>query len=224
MKPLTEDHLAIYRRHMVEVIDIHFDLMSDELGKPRMGERLRDALLKVPRHHFAPRDLVMAAYQDSPLPIGFDKTISQPFMAALLIDLLDVQPEDNVLEVGTGYGYQAALLAELAEQVWSVDVVEEFVDMAQNRMDALGYANVSLRVGDGSRGWPEAAPFDKILVTAAAAEIPDQLLEQLEPGGKLVLPLGREDVQQITLVEKQDDCEVITRAIMPARFTPLETL
>ena len=111
---------------MVEVIDIHFDLMSDELGKHCPGERLRAALLKVPRHHFAPRELVMAAYQDGPLPIGFDKTISQPFIAALMIDLLDIQKSDRVLEIGTGYGYQAALLAELAQQVWSVDVVEEF--------------------------------------------------------------------------------------------------
>lgn len=224
MKPLTEDHLAIYRRHMVEVIDIHFDLMSDELGKPGMGEGLRAALLKVPRHHFAPRELVMAAYQDGPLPIGFDKTISQPFIAALMIDLLDVQPGDRVLEVGTGYGYQAALLAELADQVWSIDVVEEFVEMAQERMDALGYANVTLRVGDGSRGWPDASPFDRILVTAAARGIPAELLKQLKPGGKLVLPLGGEDVQQITLVEKQDDGELVKTAIMPARFTPLETV
>ena len=224
MKPLTEDHLAIYRRHMVEVIDIHFDLMSDELGKPGMGERLRAALLKVPRHHFAPSELVMAAYQDGPLPIGFDKTISQPFIAALMIDLLDVQADDRVFEIGTGYGYQAALLAELAEEVWSVDVVEEFTEMAQQRMDALGYRNVSLRVGDGSRGWPEASPFDKILVTAAAREIPGELLKQLKPGGKLVLPLGGEDVQQITLVEKREDGQVVSRAIMPARFTPLETL
>lgn len=224
MKPLTEDHLAIYRRHMVEVVDIHFDLMSDELGKPGMGERLREALLKVPRHHFAPRHLAVAAYQDGPLPIGFDKTISQPFMAALLIDLLDVQPDDKVLEVGTGYGYQACLLAELADGVWSIDVVEEFVEMAQERMDAMGYRNVTLRVGDGSKGWPESGPFDKILVTAAAQEIPAELIRQLKPGGKLVLPLGGEDVQQITLVEKQGDGELEQTAIMPARFTPLETL
>jgi len=224
MKPLTEDHLAIYRRHMVEVIDIHFDLMSDELGKPCMGERLRAAFLKVPRHHFVPRELIMAAYQDGPLPIGFDKTISQPFIAALMIDLLDVQPDDRVLEVGTGYGYQAALLAELAQQVCSVDVVEEFVEMAEARLVALGYANVMLRVGDGSRGWPEQAPFDKILVTAAWEDVPEPLLEQLKPGGRLVMPLGGRDVQQITLVERQEDGNVINRPIMPARFTPLETL
>jgi protein-L-isoaspartate(D-aspartate) O-methyltransferase len=224
VKPLTEDHLAVFRRHMVEVVDIHFDLMSDELDKPCMGERLRRALLKVPRHHFVPRELVMAAYQDGPLPIGFDKTISQPFIAALMLDLLDVGPDDDVLEVGTGYGYQAALLAELARHVWSVDVVEEFVEMAQARMEALGYANVTLRAGDGSRGWPDASPFDRILVTAAAREIPEELLRQLKPGGRLVLPLGGQDVQQITLVEKRDDGAVVSRAIMPARFTSLETL
>jgi protein-L-isoaspartate(D-aspartate) O-methyltransferase len=223
MKPLTEEHLAVFRRHMVEVADIHFDLMSDELGKPRMGERLREALLKVPRHVFAPRELVMAAYQDAPLPIGFDKTISQPFIAALMIDLLDVQPGDKVLEIGTGYGYQAALLAELAQHVWSIEIVEEFVEMAQARLDALGCGNVTLRVGDGTRGWPDAAPFDKILVTAAAENVPPPLLDQLKPGGRLVMPLGSRDVQQITLVEKKSGGEISKREVMPARFTPLET-
>lgn len=224
MKPLTEEHLAIYRRHMVEVIDIHFDLLSDELGKSHMGDRLRAALLKVPRHVFVPRELTLAAYQDGPLPIGFDKTISQPFIAALMIDLLDVQAGDRVLEVGTGYGYQAALLAELARQVSSVDVVEEFVEMAEARLHLLGYRDVALRVGDGSRGWPDEAPFDKILVTAAGEDVPEPLAEQLEPGGRLVMPLGDADVQQITLVTKQAGGELVHRPIMPARFTPLETL
>lgn len=223
MKLLTEDHLAIYRRHMVEVIDIHFDLLSDELGKPGMGERLRAALLKVPRHFFAPRELIMAAYHDGPLPIGFDKTISQPFIAALMIDLLDVQASDRVLEVGTGYGYQAAVLAELAQHVWSIEIVEEFVEIAEARLAALGYSNVTLRVGDGSRGWPDETSFDKILVTAAGEEIPGQLIGQLEPGGRLVMPIGSRDAQQITLIEKQADGELVRRAIIPARFTPLET-
>lgn len=224
MKPLTEDHLAIYRRHMVEVIDIHFDLLSDELGKSHIDNRVRAALLKVPRHVFVPRELTLAAYQDGPLPIGFDKTISQPFIAALMIDLLDVQANDRVLEVGTGYGYQAALLAELARHVASVDVVEEFIEMAEARLNLLGYHDVALRVGDGSRGWPEEAPFDKILVTAAGEEVPEALVEQLEPGGRLVMPLGGADVQQITLVEKHADGELFHHPVMPARFTPLETL
>lgn len=224
MKPLTEEHLAIFRRHMVEVVDVHFDLLSDEIGRPRMGERLRSALLKVPRHLFAPLELAAVAYQDAPLPIGFNKTISQPFIAALMIDLLDVQARDTVLEVGTGFGYQAALLAELAHQVWSVEVVEEFVEIAQSRMDALGYGNVTLRVGDGARGWQDVAPFDKILVTAAAREVPRALLDQLRPGGRLIIPLGDEDAQQISLIEKDVDREVTTREIMPARFTRLETV
>jgi len=224
MKPLTEEHLAIYRRHMVEVIDIHFDLLSDELGKSHIGDRLRAALLKVPRHVFVPRELTLAAYQDGPLPIGFDKTISQPFIAALMIDLLDVQASDHVLEVGTGYGYQSALLAELAQHVSSVDVVEEFIEMAEARLHLLGHRDVALRVGDGSRGWPDEAPFDKILVTAAGDEVPEALAEQLEPGGRLVMPLGGEDVQQITLVEKRAGGELVRRPVMPARFTPLETL
>jgi protein-L-isoaspartate(D-aspartate) O-methyltransferase len=224
MKPLTEDHLAIYRRHMVEVVDIHFDLMSDELERPHMGERLREALLKVPRHYFVPRELMLAAYQDGPLPIGFDKTISQPFIAALMMDLLEIEAGDRVLEIGTGYGYQAAVLAELAQHAWSVDVVEEFVSIAEARMAALGYRNVTLRVGDGSRGWPDEAEFEKILVTAAGDEVPEPLTDQLAPGGRLVMPLGDHEVQQITLIEKLRDGELAAQPIMPARFTSLETV
>lgn len=224
MKPLTEDHLAIYRRHMVEVIDIHFDLLSEELARPRIDQRLRAALLKVPRHLFVPRELILAAYQDGPLPIGFDKTISQPFIAALMIDLLEVGPRDRVLEVGTGYGYQAALLAELAAHVSSIDVVEEFVEMAEARLAALDYANVELRVGDGSRGWADQAPFDKILVTAAGRDVPEALADQLKPGGRLVMPIGGADAQQITVAEKQADGTLARVSVMPARFTPLETV
>ena len=224
MKPLTEDHLAIFRRHMVEVIDVEFDLMSEETGRLRMGERLRSALLKVPRHLFAPLELAAVAYQDTPLPIGFNKTISQPFIAAIMIDLLDVGPDDAVLEVGTGFGYQAAVLAELARHVWSVEVVEEFIEIAQGRLAMLGDENVTLRVGDGARGWPDAAPFDKILVTAAAAEVPERLVHQLKRGGRLVMPRGNEETQQISLVEKDFDDRVTTRAILPARFTRLETV
>jgi protein-L-isoaspartate(D-aspartate) O-methyltransferase len=223
MKPVTEEHLAIFRRHMVEVIDIHFDLSSEELGRARMGERLRAALLKVPRHHFVPRELIMAAYQDGPLPIGFDKTISQPFIAALMIDSLDVAASDKVLEVGTGYGYQTALLAELARQVCSIEVVEEFVELAEARLAALRYHNVMLRIGDGCRGWHEQAPFGKILVTAAGQDVPEQLLGQLKPGGRLIMPLGNKDVQQITLIEKQSKGDLVRTALMPGRFTRLET-
>ena len=141
-----------------------------------------------------------------------------------MIDLLDVGPDDAVLEVGTGFGYQAAVLAELARHVWSVEVVEEFIEIAQGRLAMLGDENVTLRVGDGARGWPDAAPFDKILVTAAAAEVPERLAHQLKRGGRLVMPLGNEETQQISLVEKDFDDRVTTRAILPARFTRLETV
>ena len=223
MKPLTEHHLAIFRRHMVEFIDVQFDLLSKEIGRSRVGERLRSALLEVPRHQFVPFELAALAYQDTPLPIGFDKTISQPFIAALMIDLLDVQAEDSVLEIGTGLGYQAAILTELSRHVWSVEVVEEFVELAQARMDALGFSNVTLRVGDGVRGWADAAPFDKILVTGAAREPPARRLDQLSPGGRLVMPLGDVEAQQICLIEKHADGNVTTLKTIPAKFTLLET-
>lgn len=224
MKPLTDKHLAIFRRHMVEVIDVEFDLLSEEIGRSRMGDRLRSVLLSVPRHLFVPLELASIAHQDTPLPIGFNKTISQPFIAALMIDLLDIQTEDKVLEVGTGLGYQAAILAELAHHVWSVEVVEEFVEVAQERMTALGYSNVTLRVGDGTRGWAETAPFEKILVTASAGAVPDRLLDQLRPGGLLVMPLGDDQVQHISLIEKRTGGDILTQEIIAATFTRLETV
>lgn len=221
MKPLTEQHLALFRRHMVEIIDMHFDLASDEIGKTAPGPALRRALLDVPRHLFVAPQLMAAAYQDTPLPIGFDKTVSQPFIGALMLDLLDVEPNDHVLEVGTGLGYQAALMSEMGARVWSIDVVEEFADAAGARFAALGY-DVSVRVGDGSRGWPEHAPFDAIIVTAAAPSVPPALAAQLKPGGRMVLPTGGKTVQQLSVVEKKPDGELAVREVMPVQFTQLE--
>jgi protein-L-isoaspartate(D-aspartate) O-methyltransferase len=223
MKPMTERHLAILRRHMVEMIGIHMDLLADDIGRDALDPRVAEAFLEVPRHRFVPPELATLAYHDTPLPIGFDKTISQPFIGALMIDLLAPRPGDAVLEVGTGLGYQAAVLAELAARVWSVEVVEEFAVDAKDNLEALGFANVSIRVGDGSRGWPEHAPFDRILVTAAARRVPDALLDQLKPGGRMVLPVGPADEQQLTLVEKDEDGMTARRAVLPVRFTQLET-
>ena len=224
MKPMTDKHLAILRRHMVETIDIHFDLAADEIGKDGLDPRLRDALLKVPRHLFVPAQLAILAYQDTPLPLGFDKTVSQPFIGALMIDLLDVGPGDRVLEVGTGLGYQAAILAELGAKVWTVDIVEEFASEAGVRLSTFGYGDVTVRTGDGSRGWPEHAPFDRILVTAAAREPPQQLLDQLADGGRMVIPIGlKDEVQQLSVVEKSTNGGAAIREIMPVRFTQLET-
>ncbi|HEY0625621.1 MAG TPA: protein-L-isoaspartate(D-aspartate) O-methyltransferase [Allosphingosinicella sp.] len=225
MKPLTEKHLAILRRHMVEMIDIHYDLAEEEIGRDRLPPLLRDAMMEVPRHLFVPGQIAGAAYQDTALPLGFDKTVSQPFIGALMLDFLEVEPGARVLEVGTGLGYQAAVLAQLGAEIWSVEIVEEFASAATARLLALGYANVTIRVGDGSRGWSEHAPFDHILVTAAAKEPPEALVEQLSPGGRMVIPIGPEgEVQQLSVVEKKSDGSARTHAIMPVRFTQLETM
>jgi len=224
MKPLTEAHLAILRRHMVEVIDIEFDLLSEEIGRPAPGARVRAAFLAVPRHLFVPAQFAALAYQNSPLPIGFDKTISQPFMAALMTELLDLDEGDSVLEVGTGLGYQTAILARLAAQVWSVEIVEEFAGVADARLVELGHQNVAIRIGDGSRGWAEAAPFDAILVSAAAKELPEALVGQLKPeGGRLVMPLGETGAQRLVKVTR-DGNELTVREVMAVQFTELETV
>jgi protein-L-isoaspartate(D-aspartate) O-methyltransferase len=224
MKPLTEAHLATLRRHMVEVIDIEFDILSEEIGRSAPNPRVREALLEVPRHLFVPAQFVGAAYQNSPLPIGFDKTISQPFMAALMTDLLDLEEDDSVLEVGTGLGYQTAILARLAAQVWSVEVVEEFAGIADARLIELGYENVAIRIGDGSRGWAEAAPFDAILVSAAARQLPEVLAAQLKPeGGRLVMPLGEPGAQRLVQATR-DGNDLTIREVMAVQFTELETV
>ena len=222
MKPMTEAHLAILRRHMVEVIDMHFDLASDEIGRDSLGPDLRRALFDVPRHLFVPAQLMVVSYQDTPLPIGFDKTMSQPFIGALMLELLGLAPGQKVLEVGTGLGWQAAVMAELGVDLFSVEIVEEFAQAARLRLASLDH-EVEIRVGDGSRGWAEHAPFDRILVTAAAPEPPSPLVDQLAPGGRMVIPLGGKEVQQLSLVERNGSGDVTIRAVLPVRFTQLET-
>jgi len=224
MRAMTEAHFAILRRHMVEVIAIHTDLLGEELGKTVLDGRVMAAMGRVPRHLFVPVQLAPLAYQDTPLPIGFDKTISQPFIVALMTDLLDPRPHEAVLEVGTGLGYQTAVLASLARQVWSVEVVEEFAAAAELRLRQLGHANFAVRVGDGSRGWAERGPFDKILVTAAARRVPTALLEQLKPGGRMVLPLGPAEAQTLTVLDKAEDGGTARRELIPVQFSQLETV
>ncbi|HUG46752.1 MAG TPA: protein-L-isoaspartate(D-aspartate) O-methyltransferase [Sphingomicrobium sp.] len=221
MKPMTEHHLALFRRHMVEIIDMHYDLAEEEIGKLSPDPQLRRALMDVPRHLFVPESMMLMSYQDTPLPIGFDKTVSQPFIGALMIDLLGIEPGNRVLEIGTGLGYQAAVMSEMGAELFSVEVVEEFAQAAKSRFAVLGY-NVEVRIGDGSRGWEEHQPFDRILVTAASAQPPPALVEQLEPGGRMVIPLGSEDVQQLSIVEKDASGAAATRTVMPVRFTRLE--
>ena len=224
MKPMTEGHLAILRRHMVEVVAIRADLMEEELGKAALDARVLGAMLRVPRHLFVPAPLAALAYDDTPLPIGFDKTISQPFICALMTDLLSPAPEEAVLEVGTGLGYQTAVLAELAGRVWSVEIVEELAGGAELRLERLSYAKVGIRVGDGSRGWAEHASFDKALVAAGAERVPPALLGQLKPGGRLVLPLGPAEGQRLTVVVNDADGRASLRELIPVLFSRLETV
>jgi protein-L-isoaspartate(D-aspartate) O-methyltransferase len=224
MNPLTDKHLAILRRHMVELISVHADVLEDELGKRFLDERVLAAMQRVPRHLFVPQELATLAYQDTPLPIGFDKTISQPFICAVMTDLLNPGHRDVVLEIGTGLGYQTAVLAELAGQVWTVEIVEEFSIRAQALLEQLGYSNVGFRVGDGSRGWVEHGPYDKIILTAAPERVPHALVEQLKPGGQIVLPLGPADDQWLTVINKDEAGELHARAVIPVRFSSLETV
>jgi protein-L-isoaspartate(D-aspartate) O-methyltransferase len=224
MKPMTDAHFAILRRHMVDVIAIHAELTSEEIGRAAFDERVMAAMRQVPRHLFVPAPLAPHAYHDMPLPIGFDKTISQPFIVALMTDLLAPKPGDVVLDIGTGLGYQAAILAELAGKIWSVEIVEEFATEAERRLKRLGYETIAIRVGDGSRGWAEHAPFDKILVAAAAPRPPAALLGQLKPGGRLIMPLGSVEEQRLTVFDKDASGRISETEGLPVRFTQLETM
>jgi protein-L-isoaspartate(D-aspartate) O-methyltransferase len=221
---MKEEHFAILRRHMVEVIGIYVDLAGDELGKSALDQRVLAAMAEVPRHVFVPELLAPHAYHDMPLPIGFDKTISQPFIVAVMSDLLDPRPDDVVLEVGTGLGYQAAVLSRLVRRVWSVEIIEELAAEAEERLARLGYDNVGIRIGDGALGWADHALYDKIIVTSAAELVPPALIQQLKPGGRMVLPTGPVEEQKLTLVEKDQAGRTKLRALMSVRFGLLETV
>jgi protein-L-isoaspartate(D-aspartate) O-methyltransferase len=197
--------------------------VASVIGKPALDARVLQAMGKVQRHEFVPIELQPYAYANVPLPIGFDKTISQPFIVALMTDLLDLQPHDTVLEIGTGLGYQAAILAELAGKVFSIEVIEELADHAKRRLSRQGYSNIELRVGNGCRGWVEHSPFDKVIVTAAPELIPPPLLLQLKPGGRMVIPAGLPEAQQLLLVEKDSSGRARTKEILPVRFSQLES-
>lgn len=191
-------------------------------GSAALSPQVVAAMRKVERHRFIPGWLSSFAYVNRPLPIGHGQTISQPFVVALMTDLMKVRPGDRVLEIGTGSGYQAAILAELAGSVYSIEIVEPLGVEAGERLKSLGYRNVRTRVGDGYYGWPEAAPFDAIMVTAAASHVPPPLLKQLKPGGRMVIPLGTQFMpQSLMVVEKKADGSVTSRQILPVRFVPL---
>ena len=218
----TDDHFEQLRRHMVAEITAETIFVSGRIGKAALSERAMGAVGKVPRHEFVPAELQPYAYANVPLPIGCNKTISQPFIVALMTDMLDIRPEDRVLEVGTGLGYQAAVLAELAHKVYCIDIIEELLEQAKTRLARQRYRNIEFKLGNGCYGWPEHAPFDKIIVTAAPDLIPGALLQQLKPGGRMAIPTGLADAQQLVLVEKDAKGAVTTRELLPVRFSQLE--
>ncbi len=218
----AEDDFADARAGMVEVIRGHAAGGYSSALPPEIAKRVLNAMGRVPRHKFVPRRRAASAYEDRPLPIGYGQTISQPYIVALMTDLLAVKAGDKVLEIGTGSGYQAAVLAELGVETYSIEIIPELGKAAAGRLERLGYVTAVTRVGDGFFGWPEAAPFDGIVVTAAASYVPPPLVQQLKPGGRMVIPVGRPFmVQQLVLISKDAGGKPRTRVLLPVAFVPL---
>ncbi len=206
---------------MVSEVDALYAETRAETGLVSMSPAVRAALGKVERHRLVPASQVPLAYRNHPLPIGSGQTISQPYIVALSADLLKADSNSVVLDVGTGSGYQAAVLAEIVKQVYSIEIVETLGKTAAARLAEMGYRNIEVKIGDGYRGWPEKAPFDGIVVTAAAPRVPQALVEQLKPGGRMVIPVGGGDTQYLRLVTKRADGGYDERNVLPVRFVPL---
>lgn len=213
---------ASARQRLLDTIEHEVALFGTGDGDRRLDPRIMEALAKVPREQFVPADLLARAYENRPLPIGCGQTISQPLIVAVMTHLLRLRPEARVLEIGTGSAYQTAILAELAEEVVTIEVVEDLAATAKAKLDGLGYQNIEYHIGDGAAGCPERAPFDGIMVTAAARAIPQALLDQLAPGGRLVIPLGADPLgQDLVLVEKDARGATHQRCLFPVAFVPL---
>lgn len=217
---------AVQSDDRIEILleEIEADARSTAVltGRRQFSARVMQALRAVPRHEFVAKDLSIAAYDNRPLPIGKGQTISQPYIVALMTDLLDAEPDDVVLEVGTGSGYQAAVLSQLVRQVYSIEIVESLAITAAERLSRLGYENVHTCHRDGYAGWPEVAPFDGILITAATPEVPPPLIDQLKPGGRLIAPLGLPySHQTLVLIKKELDLSIARRDVLPVAFVPL---
>jgi len=218
----ADDDRATQRQQMVDEIAAVARGAAAESGKPTISSGVMAALNKVPRHRFVPPDQERAAYENRPLPIGYGQTISQPYIVALMTDLMRVEPHHVVLEVGTGSGYQAAVLAELVRAVCTIEIVEPLAVEADRRLRQQGYTRVRTKVGDGYYGWEDCGPFDSIIVTAAASHVPPPLIRQLKTGGRMVIPLGTAFLtQQLMLVDKNADGTLVTRQVLPVRFVPL---
>ena len=219
---LADDEFAAERTALTQEIAALARDTARETGRPAFDPRVMSVLAAVPRHRFVPAGEMHAAYRNRPLPIGYGQTISQPYIVALMTDLMRVQAHDVVLEIGTGSGYQAAILAELGATVCTVEIVEPLAREAAERLRTLGYARVRTRAGDGYYGWEDCGPFDAIIVTAAASHVPPSLVRQLKPGGRMVIPVGPPFLTQyLMLVEKRTDGTILTRQILPVAFVPL---
>lgn len=219
---MSDGEFEKLRQQMIAEIVTEAALTVGHTGRASFSDRVMRVIGGMPRHEFVPVELQPYAYLNRPLPIGYDKTVSQPFIVALMTDLLAPEEEDVVLEVGAGAGYQAAILAELTKRVYTVDIIEELARGAERRLQRLGYENVEVAVANGYYGWPEQAPFDLIMVTAACDLFPPPLLAQLKPGGRMVIPTGIPDKQTLMLVEKSASGSLSTREVLPVRFSELE--
>lgn len=210
------------RKNLLAEIQAELPHVGSGLERSTLDPRVAQSLLNTPRHEFVAPGQRSVAYQNRPLPIGHGQTISQPFIVAIMTDLLRLEPGARVLEIGTGSGYQAAVLAPLAREVYTIEIIPELAAQAAARLRRLGYTNIQSRVGDGYYGWPERAPFDAIIVTAAPTQIPPPLVQQLAPGGRMVIPVGsRFHTQSLLLVEKDPDGTIHSRQLLPVQFVPL---
>lgn len=222
VRAASETEYAAQRAALVRVVEDDVRATSRFIGKAALDTRVIEALATVPRHAFVPEGLRRDAYRNRPLPIGHGQTISQPYIVALMTDVVGPEPDDVVLEIGTGSGYQAAILAGLVKQVYTIEIVEPLGKAAATRLTRLGYDNVEVRLGDGYYGWQAHAPFDAIVVTAATSHVPPPLIAQLKPGGRMVIPVGGQFfTQQLLLLEKDAAGAVTTRQLLPVRFVPL---
>ena len=213
---------ATLRQQMIQAIEADVRVTSRYIGKTRLDPQIMAVMARMPRHEFVPETLRESAYENRPQPIGQGQTISQPYIVALMTDMLALESDAVVLEVGTGSGYQAAVLGELASTVYSIEIVEALGIQARERLNRLGYDNIQVRIGDGYAGWPEQAPFDAIIVTAAAEQIPEPLIEQLKPGGRMAIPVGAAwSTQELILLSKDEDGQVSKRSVLPVAFVPL---
>src|SRR5260370_3773155 len=219
---MRAEDLEALREHMLAVIAAKAFALRGTIGKSAFDERVMTAMGKVPRHEFVPIDLQPYAYANFPLPIGFEKTISQPFIVALMTDLLDIRADDSVLEIGTVLSYQTAILAQLAGKVYSVEIIDELGQEAKKRLRQQGCSNVELKIANGYHGWSEHAPFDKVIVTAAPDLIPPPLIHQLKAGGKMLIPAGLPNTQQLIVAEKLANGRMTMKEILPVRFSQLE--